>query len=281
MGHHYVPQYYLKGFAESSGKLIWVYEKGVGRKFHTQIKSIANITKFYSAEVEQYLANTIEGPANAILDKIRERHQISENDKKILAEYMAVMWKRVPKSKERFEEMTPRLANRLSKEFDRKLDLIATQEPTKAEFIKRRKAKIQEILDSFAEDPPKEIWLNNVPPERTPRIVAAIRAMRWTFLTFDEKPAFLTCDNPVFYFSSIGVGKPESEITFPISSNITLWATWRRDLPQDYIQTTIQALKEINRRTVSNASKYLFHCQDEDWIDGFIKKNRWQLHRLS
>jgi len=280
MGHHYVPQFYLRGFAEPSDKLLWVYEKSVGRKFQTQIKNIANITKFYSPEVEQYLANTIEGPANTILDKIRKRRQISENDKRILAEYMAVMWKRVPQAKQRFEEMTPRLAHKLSEEFDRDLNVISTQEPAKATFIERRKAEIQEILDRFTEDPPEEIWLDNIPPQRTPRIVAAIRAMRWTLLTFDEAPAFLTCDNPVFYFASIGVGKPESEITFPISSNITLWATWRNELPQDYIQTTPQAVKEINRRTVSNASKYVFHCREEYWMERFIKKSRWKLHRL-
>ena len=63
MGHHYVPQYYLKGFTESDEDLLWAFEKGTGSKFNTQIKNIGNVTRFYSYEVEQYMANTIEGPA--------------------------------------------------------------------------------------------------------------------------------------------------------------------------------------------------------------------------
>jgi len=66
MGDHYVPQYYLKGFSQNEGKRIWIYDKTDGVKFPTQVKSIANITEFYSREVEQYLANTIEGPANKV-----------------------------------------------------------------------------------------------------------------------------------------------------------------------------------------------------------------------
>jgi hypothetical protein len=280
MGHHYVPQYYLKGFTESNEDLLWAFEKGTGSKFNTQIKNMGNVTKFYSYEVEQYMANTIEGPANIVLDKIRKRHKINEDDKKIFAEYMAVMWKRVPRGRERLKEIAPSSAQKLSEELNRNLDILTSKEPTKAGLIERRRREIKEILDKYAEDPSKEIWLTNIPPERTPRFVAAIRGMKWTFLTFDEKPAFLTCDNPVFYFTGIGIGKPQSEITFPISNNITLWATWRDDLPQDYILTTTQTVREINRRTAHNASRYIFHCRDEYWIKPFVKKHSWQLHRL-
>lgn len=280
MGHHYVPQYYLKGFSESDDDLLWVYEKGIGCRFNAKIKNIGNITKFYSPKVEQYLANTIEEPANKILEKIRKRHKISEDDKKIFAEYVAVMWKRVPRGKERLKKIAPKVSQKLSKELNRDLDIIASQGLTKTSLIKKSRVKIKEILDKYAKNPPKEIWLNNILFKRNPRIIAAVRAMNWTFLTFDEKPVFLTCDNPVFYFTDIGIGNPESEITFPISSKITLWATWRNDLPQDYIQTTKQVVKEINRRTAHNASRYIFHGRDEHWIESFIKKHSWQLHKL-
>lgn len=280
MGDHYTPQYYLKGFVEPFKNELCVYEKGIGFKFKTQIKNIGNITKLYSTEFEQYLANTIEGPANIILDNIRKRNKISENDKKILSEYITVMCKRVPRERERIKKTAPIFAQKKLEEFDRELNIIASQEPSKADRIKRRKTKIHDIINRYAEDFSDEIWMDIIPPESTPKTVATIRAMTWTFLTFDEKPAFLTCDNPVFYFPDIGIGNTYSEITFPISSNITLWATWRSDLKQDYIQTTTQAVQEINRRTASNASKYVFHCRKEHWIEPFIKKGRWQLNRL-
>ena len=79
MGDHYVPQYYLKSFSQNNGKCIWVYDKRKSRKFSTQVNNVGNITGFYSAEVEQYLANTIENPANEVLRKIRNHEEICGN----------------------------------------------------------------------------------------------------------------------------------------------------------------------------------------------------------
>ncbi len=275
MGDHYVPQYYLKGFSHRERKRIWVYDKQEGRKFRTQVKSIANVTGFYSSEFEQYLANTIEGPANGVIRKIRDRDQITDCDKGILAEYIAVMMKRVPKGKERLRELVPSVAEKLSQEIHERLTIVASIQPEKASLIQRRKSEIQEILDKYSKEPPKEIWLDTIPPERSPRVVAALTGMTWRFLTFDDKPVFLTSDNPIFYFTNIGINKPKSEVTFPISSYIILWATWRTDLPEGYIAATNQAVKEMNRRTVSNALRYVFHREYEYWILPFVTKGLW------
>jgi len=280
MGHHYLPQYYLKGFTETADNMLWAYEKGTGKKFKTQIKSLANITDFYSEETEQYLANDIEGPANAVLDKIRGQHLINDDDKNIFAEYMAVIWKRVPRAKEDLKKMAPRLADGIAKKLSGDLDHIIGKNPQKAELMEKRRREIDDILSIYAVDPPREIWLENIPPERTPRIVGAIKAMNWSFWEFNERPVFLTCDNPLFYFRGMGVGKPDSEISFPISNHIVLWATWRADLPRKFIKASTQIVKEFNRRTIDNADRYIFHSRDEDWIVPFIKKKRWKLNRI-
>jgi len=280
MGHHYLPQYYLKGFTETVDNKLWAYEKGSGVKFNTQIKSLANLTDFYSEETEQYLANDIEGPANEVLDKIRSRHLINDDDKKTFAEYMAVMWKRVPRAKEDLKKMAPRLADGIAEKLSADLSNIIDNMPEKTEFIEKRKKEIDDILAVYAVDPPKDIWLENIPPERTPRIVEVMKAMTWTFWEFDQRPVFLTCDNPVFYFTWMGVGRKDSEISFPISSNVVLWATWRADLPRNFIKATTQIVKEMNRRTVHNASRYVFHSRDEHWIVPFIKKTNWKLNRI-
>lgn len=280
MGHHYLPQYYLKGFTETKDHIIWAYEKGTGNKFSTKIKSIANISDFYSKETEQYLADDIEMPANAVLDKIRSGHLINDDDKNTFAEYMAVMWKRVPRAKDDLKKMAPRLAEGISKRLKDDLDSLINEEPHNLELIENRRKEIDDILAIYATNPPKDIWLDNIPPERTPRIVEAIKAMNWSFWEFNQQPVFLTCDNPIFYFTGMGVGKPDSEISFPISSNIVLWATWRVDLPKKFIKASTQIVKEFNRRTVDNASRYIFHSRDEYWIESFIKKGRWQLNRI-
>lgn len=279
MGDHYVPKYYLKGFSEDGGKRIWVYDKQDG-KYSTQVKSVANETRFYSPEVEKYLANVIENPANAVIKKIRNQGQVSEQEKEILAEYMAVMMKRVPKGLERLRELLPSIAKKQSHEFAQQFAIAASDQPEKATLIRKRLSEINEILDRYSKNPPKEIWLKNIPPDRSPKVIAAMKSMTWRFLTFD-KPVFLSCDNPVFYFTSIGIGNPKSEITFPISSHIVLWVTWRTDLSEGYFNTTIQAIKEINRRTVDNATRYIYHCKEEKWILPFVLKGSWMLNLMN
>jgi len=147
MGDHYVPQYYLKGFSEGLGETIWVYDKKSKRRFSTQVKNIANETAFYSPEVEQYLANMVEGPANAVLGKIHQREWITEGEKELLAEYMAAMIKRVPRGKQLVKQLAPDTAQKLSDKITMELVAIATQDPSKAELVERRRSEIQKILD--------------------------------------------------------------------------------------------------------------------------------------
>ncbi len=281
MGTHYIPQYYLRGFAQQPDNAIWVYDKQDRRNFCTQIKNVGHESGLYPPAVEEYLANEIEGPANSVLKKIREREQITETDKRILGKYMAIMWKRVPQAQQRLKDMAPKLSQEVFEDIQDTINMLSTQIPSKAGFLKHREEEICQILDRYSKDPPKEVWLKTIRPDLTPRVVAAIQAMTWIFLTCDEKPAFLTCDNPVFYFTSIGIGKPESEISFPISSYIMLWATWRRDLLEGrYVPVSSQIIKEMTRRIASNATRFVYHCRDENWIQPFLKKGSWQLNML-
>ena len=78
----------------------------------------------------------------------------------------------------------------------------------------------------------------------------------------------------------MGIGRPESEVTFPISSNIVLWATWRKDIVENYSETNKQTIREINRRTALNATRFIYHAEDEYWIPKFLSKKNYQLNKL-
>jgi hypothetical protein len=104
--------------------------------------------------------------------------------------------------------------------------------------------------------------------------------MTWLFLTFDRRPAFLASDNPVFHFRSMGIANAGSEVSFPVSSHIVLWATWRMDLEEGYAPTREACVRELNRRTASNATRYLFHAADEEWVLPLLCKSRWRVSKL-
>jgi len=278
MGDHYIPQYYLSGFASSGNDMVCVYEKGGSLKFQSQVKNIAHETNYYSPEVERYLSNEIEGPANSVIKKIRDRMQLTQSEKEKLAIYMVVMLKRVPQSKIRMKKTAPIVAQSLQQKWDKEISKLILENPSQTDLFEKRRAEIKANLNKYSKNLPKDFWLELIPPERTPNIVKVIPEMTWLFLTCEKFPAFLTCDNPVFYFQGIGVGKPESEITFPISSNIVLWATWRSDIQEGYSPIKNQAIKEINRRTATNATRFIYHAKDEDWIPRFINKQEHQLN---
>lgn len=280
MGHHYIPQYYLEGFSLLESKKVWVYEKNGPLKFQTIVKSTANENKYYSQEVEKYLANEIEAPANAVIKKIRNREKITNEDKMILSIYMVVMLKRVPESKLRMKAMAPSVAKKIQAKWDKETDELIKINPDQEDELRQRLKELKESQEKFLTDPPKDFWLALIPPERTPNVIYGLQQMTWCFLTFDDEPMLLTCDNPVFYFSDLGIGRSESEVTFPISSNIALFLTWRKDLKEGYYPTTTQACKEINRRTAFNATRFIYHVNDEDWVQVVANKQNPKLNFL-
>lgn len=279
MGHHYVPIYYLNGFASKPEGAIWVYDKQ-NHKFKSRAKSVANVYDYYPEELEKYLANDVEAPANAVLKKIRKLKEITKEEKRLLAEYIVTMMKRVPKGKERTGALLPRAAEDLREEIDQEFNLLTKKQPEKIRVLEKHRTAANAYLDKCLNGPSEPHWWDNIPPMKTPDSVECLNGMTWRFLTYVERPAIIASDNPVFYFTDIGIGKPESELTFPLSSHMALWASWRTDLPEGFFPTTWQVVKELNRRSACNATRFLYHCKDEEWIHSFFIKGKWQLNRL-
>jgi len=285
MGHHYIPQYYLSGFTNSTGT-ICVYEKGSRRVFCAGTKRVASETGYYSDETEQYLANAVEGPANRVIKRIRERQTVSTRGKVDLAKYMVVMLKRVPRGKERTEAKSPEVMGGVLKNWDNELTNLLSQYPDREQIEKRRKEakQLREKIEAdpdFKSDLVRDTWLKTLPPDKTPKTLEALTLMTWRFLAFDRGPVFLTSDNPVFFFTKIGIGNERSEVTFPISSNVVLWATWGQDFEEGYYRAKESQIHQINRRTVSIATRYVFHSYEADWVIKLVNRKRHNIRRLT
>lgn len=105
----------------------------------------------------------------------------------------------------------------------------------------------------------------------TPKISNCLKQMTWTCLFSKNSPSFLTCDNPVF-FPDRGIGNPNSELTFPISSHVDLWLHRGSYRPEGYFPVAEEIVAAINQRTEFNAMRYVFHHSDEPWIFRFATK---------
>ena len=291
MGDHYIPQYYLSGFCEpSTPTVISRYEIGSRTVVTTAVKNVAQETGFYSPEVEQYLAEKVEGPANNVLKKIRNLEPISSEDKLVLSAYMVIMRMRVPQGKERLQRIAPEVAKSLHSELDEgKLDSelgqLIKDEPSEANRLEEMREKVRRFLEPYeqgAKEVPKVVWLSLMSPTTFPKAITVLNAMTWQFLISGSESAFLTSDNPVFFFESIGIGRPQSELSFPISRNISLWATWHRNAAEGFVSTSEKVVHQINRRTLNAATDYVFFSHKANWVSNFINnRKRHELHLIA
>ena len=282
MGQHYIPKYYLNGFTDSlKPSNVWVYEKGSKRIFTTTVENVANENNRWPRDIEQCLANKIEEPAKPVLDKIRSRQPITESDKYMLSAYIAVMLQRVPKGLERMKEIAPKVIEEVFGNVKSDIQNLIIKYPEKKNILEARLQELPSYKSKYENEFPMEVWYKNLFPDAIPRFCETLRKMTWIFRTSDNIQPFLTSDNPIFFFKNIGIGNPRSEVTFPISSNVTLWATWHKNVLESYIPVKGKIVREINRRTASIATRYVYYSEEAQWVVNLINKKHPRLNRLT
>lgn len=262
---HYIPRFYLSGFASVLRKgQLCVYEKGSQNCFFASPENVAHEKYFYAYEdddgtrdtqvVEKWLANTIENPANPIINKIRLRQSISPEEKLTLSVYMNVMLKRTPAHRQKAKALLPSVALNLMEQIKRG---EGPELPTDA----HRDIALK-MMERYAEEKPDRFTL----PDVSEKIVEVIYNLTWKFFTSPGLSGFLTCDNPIFFHESIGIGDEKSEIVFPISSTVTLYAARRPDwFDRSFTPVDEGTKDEINRRIVHNSHRHVFHHSEAAW----------------
>ena len=269
MGHHYLPQHYLRGFA--SGKAIWAHDLQEKRSFRTRIKSVANETALYTEDLEAHLANFVEGPAQSAIDKLRRLEELSSKDREVLARYIIAMWKRVPAARKRVAATIPGVADKIKAEFQQANAKAVEENPDLANLASSRKGEVEAIISRYKQDPPNHFWHHIVGTEATPRMVLGLLEMSWTVLV-SESERFIASDNPVFFFESEGIGSPYSELSAPLSSGIALWAARGRQPKPNFMPVDRNIVMEVNRRSASKAGRYLYTEQEAPWALRFGNK---------
>ena len=232
MLNHYLPQYYLRGFTESAtSELVWVYEKNTDRVFRTSVANVACEHDFYRESDERYLANKIEGPGNRVIEKIREKQDISPEEKKVLSRYLSSMWARVPKYRERVEEMTPAFVQSFFDGFVGQIDSFEVENSAQAQVLEACKREVEHLRATYKIELPPDLKREAEKPVESEVAARVLYFMRWRFLTAGEGLQFIAGDNPLFYFESFGLAREHSEVSVALSRDVLLWATWRTDLP--------------------------------------------------
>jgi len=92
MGDHYVTRGYLKAWERD--ERLWAHDRKLQKSFLTQRKSVANETGYYSAELEERLANEIDGPGIGALRLFADGKRLTPEQRREAAKFIFVQRKR-------------------------------------------------------------------------------------------------------------------------------------------------------------------------------------------
>lgn len=281
MGSHYLPQKYLSGF-EVDGRpgMIWMYDKTTRHSVCASIEKVAQERGYYSPEDEKRLAQQIEGPANPVLEKIRRFEQISPEERHILAKYIATFLMRVPRRRRRALELYSEVREQVLEQEKPVLEAWAYSGADDS-IIARRLEELDAMRARYRAGPPEIIIEQIRTPWPSQEMIRVCDEMTWRIVHATGDHMFLTGDNPAFFFDSKGIRSPESELTFPLASNLTLIANWQGAGGATYlVQPRSAYLKEINRRIVSGAERFIYSTKPAPWIRILADRPTPALNRL-
>ena len=285
MGKHYVPQKYLSGFAAPmTPKAIWQFDKQTGEFSGNalSIKKVAQQREFYNEETEEKITRLIESPGNAVLDKLRSSEfDLSDQDRVDLAVYMATMLKRVPRNRDRGHEQAPKTLAKVTSELRDQIRAAKSEGHISSELAEQHLAEAERVSEEFAANTPQDVIEQIESPWPTEQMVQLIYEMHWRFVRTDGPNYFIASDNPAFFFECWGLKNDESELTFPISSQLALFGSWtpvRR--ASDRVLKGARFVKEANCRLAYGASRFIFSRSRLSWLAKVARKRVEDLNRI-
>ena len=282
MGHHFVPQAYLRGFEDPEKPgFVWVHSRRADKPAAASIDRVAQARRFYDPAIEAMLANAVEGPANPLIAQLRTGTPLAPDDRATLALYIATMMKRVPRSRARAFEHAQPLLNEVIERIRGELQELADAGRIQRDLLVQRLMELDAAHATFTRELPTEVVEQIRDPRPTPGIVAAILRMRWRLLTAPDGEVFLTSDNPAFYHDAFGLGTAKSELRLPLSPKYALHGHPGSSTDMMTVESvTRNWVREFNRSIAGTASSIAITDRNVAFPAKLLKRKQPYLSRL-
>lgn len=269
-------------------------------------------------DVFEKFLSAVEGNAAAVIREqiVEQEAELNDIDRQKLSLYLIMAMLRVPSSRDQMHTMCHDMWELITKNRARTPGVLENlNEQLEAETGEPLGVAVEQLREFLLSDR-YTIKVNPAESLRmmfnmAPRLVPIIHFMRWTILKNDDAELFLTSDNPVVYvdpthpwggYSGVGLANVGVQLTFPISPTKCLFGThdpeFRNKIegasPQQvrrlastfrpklrYLQADTVSVREINRRIVRRASRYVFSSTDAPALRWFISNHMPALGRVA
>jgi len=264
MGKHLTPQAYLRAFSSTRPGHVHVYDKEECRwrsDGPLPTSRVAQRADVWSDQVERRITPD-EADGLASLSKLSRREDITWQEREAAAFYLAHMV--AFRSDRAWSEMSPLaeqavqakrtqaaeglLSDRYSKWLDRELREIR-RGPQKGN------SDLRSDLVEGASKPTMHVLLHT----------------RWTVL-HASRGRFVTCDTPVWFTNSIGIGSTCSHVWSPLSPSVLLLADWGAYGAGEIRHQETREVSKFNRLIVGSAHREIYASERFAWIPRLVER---------
>jgi len=273
--HHYVPEFYLKGFTERKHTL-WVYEKGLScprSSTPRQEGSIRNYYRFDDIGVPDDSVEKMLGKAESLVSPIirklsNPQFQMTNKQRSTLYTFVALTFVRVPAYRnfidEEAEKHFSRFVQNVASErerFHRKVDQFEQQT---GESLGDREEAREQILSGKFRLRQESAGFNIFHSLKSGLDIADTLEKEFGYDIFYCEPGafFITCDNPVFTLGpqangtatlGMGFGLPDTEILFPLNKRACLKLS--RNAEGSKLNFNLRQVDQLNVMVMAAAQK--------------------------
>lgn len=281
----------MKGFViKKDEPFIWVFKRGekynpgqgkiTNNPYKDSIRRTTVERDFYADPKEggqkdyetfENKLEQLEKPCNQIFERLRAHQTITDEEKHQFSIYIEMMRRRVRAGRETVKKLLPKHAS--------------IYEPSTKLFqklnwpdIPETRDHLKQVSDRMVQKKGFDIQMHNrtTVAASDSFLVQVLQKMTWNFYIAPETHAFFTNDNPVFISEQFGLEKNVSELSFPISTDVTLVASWNRNLKEGFVDAKPQVVKELNRRTISKMSGHIYFSRNPEWVVTMLNKSLYE-----
>jgi hypothetical protein len=299
--HHYLPQMYLRGFADEAEQ-VWVFDRKENKFLHQGILNTAVKKDFYTVvsqdgqktdAVEQMLANIVEAPMKRIIERLDRKNLNWEGeDRAVLALFVALLRTRNPAFDRDQNQFTEEFHRWWAKAKHPSVEATAEslQEYGHETGEDMSDVSAQEVFHMIRDD---RYEINN-PRQNNIKmmlslaleIAQAVFRLKWDILAAPKGMSFLTCDNPFTVVTppkfddsiqGYGILTPGASTVVPLSSKTAICFYGEGDRTRGAVVYK-SFLRNTNMVVAANSDRFVI-ARDEPLLRSVVRKgqlDQWQ-----